>query len=81
MLLLMGKLIPRETKEKLKPNDSTMYRNNLIKTSICFVLTGILFFVQNYFSITNLLIYVPIIIISWYAVRQLIKNINILNEK
>lgn len=77
----MGKLIPKETKDKLADNELKIYRNNLIKTSLCFILAGILFFIQNYFSITNLLIYLPIILISWYAVRQLVNNLNMLNNR
>lgn len=81
ILLISGKLIPEETQKKLSLEENKIYKSNLIQTTSCFTLAGIMFFVQNHYGITNLLIYVPIIAVSYYAVRKLVANLNLMNSK
>lgn len=81
VLLFTGKLIPEETKKKLNNEELKLYRNNLLLVSLSFTISGILFLIQHNYNIKNLLIYLPIILLSWFGVKKLIANINLLNKK
>lgn len=80
IMLLNNKFIPKETRKKLSKKDLKVYKNNLIKVSISFILASILFLIQHYFDIKNLLIYVPITLLGWYGVKNLVNNLNMINR-
>lgn len=80
ILLLKGKLIPKETKKRLKDEELSIYRKNLVLVSLYFSISGALLLIQHILNVNNILIYLVITLLAWYAIKKLSANIVLLNK-
>ncbi|QWQ38815.1 hypothetical protein KMP11_00165 [Gemella sp. zg-570] len=80
LMLFLEKLIPYETRILLDKKQLSKYRNNLIKISIIFTLVSVLFLIEHIYHIRSWFYYIPLILLTWYAVKKLVSNLNILNK-
>ncbi|MBU0278228.1 hypothetical protein [Gemella sp. zg-1178] len=84
LMLFLEKLIPYETRILLDKKQLSKYRNNLVKISIIFTLVSVLFLIEHIYNIRSWFYYITLILIlillTWYAVKKLVSNLNILNK-